>query len=158
MPTPWIVEPLDVIEHVGPGFIARPVSLAVAALLLQRREEGLQSQYIAEVEMYLKATTSTPLVLLPTVKGHSGKPHQFHFQRDGELVEAARPHGGRTGSILRKSLDVLNAGQIRNILVVMDDRDDPERAKVETDILCTSVSVLPFTRLMQQAGGSTNPQ
>ena len=143
------------------SLITRYISAILAIVEQEREMLGLtdeQSQYIAEVEMYLKATTQSPLVLLPTVKGHSGKPHQFHFQRDGELVEAARPHGGRTGSILRKSLDVLNAGNVNKILVVMDDREDPDRAKVETDILSTSVSVLPFTRLMEQAGGNTRPQ
>lgn len=143
------------------SLITRYISAILSIVEQEKELLGLteeQSQYISEVEMYLRATTKTPLAILPSVKGHSGRTHQFHFQRDGELVEAARPHGGRTGSVLRKSLDVLNSGTVKNILVVMDDREDPERAKVETDILSTSVSVLAFTRLMEQAGANRAPQ
>jgi len=145
----------------GETYLITRYMSAILSIVGQERELlGLtdeQSQYVSEVEMYLRAITKTPLILLPRVKGHSGNSHEFHFQRDGELVEAARPHGGRTGSILRKSLDVLNAGNVKSILVVMDDREDPERAKVETDILATSVSVLAFTRLVQQAGAANRP-
>jgi hypothetical protein len=149
-------------DKAGETYLITRYISAILSIVEQEREMlGLteeQSQYIAEVEMYLRATTKSPLIVLPQVKGHSGRTHQFHFQRDGELVEAARPHGGRTGSILRKSLDVLNAGEVKKILVVMDDRENAELAKAETDILSTSVSVIPFSRLMAQAGADTRPQ
>jgi hypothetical protein len=59
----------------------------------------------------------------------------------------------RTGSILRKAADVINSGDTRKIVVIMDDREVHERAKVEADILSTMVSVMPFTRLVSQVPG-----
>lgn len=137
------------------------ISALLAIVDLEREFLGLteeQSQYIAEVEMYLRAwKPNAPFNLLPALEGHSGRSHKFHFEFDGALVEAARPHGARTGSIVRKALDIRNIGDKHNILVIMDDRDDPERAKAETDILTTLVSVMPFSQLVQQAGGNTGP-
>jgi hypothetical protein len=113
------------------------------------------SEYITEVEMYLKASKpEEPLLLGPAVQGHSGRTHTFHFDFDGKLIDAARPHGARTGAILRKAADIKNAGYPREIVVVMDDREDTDRAKIETDILSTMVSVLPFTRLVSQSSGN----
>jgi hypothetical protein len=118
-----------------------------------------QSQYIAEVEMYLRRwKPNATFNLLPTLKGHSGRPHSFHFEFDGSLVEAARPHGTRTGAILRKALDIRNVGDKHKVLVVMDDREDPDRAKAETDILTTVASVMSFSRLVEQAGGTWTKQ
>jgi len=124
----------------------------------EREAVGLSeelSQYISEVEMYLRASKPTvPLTLLPSVEGHSGRVHTFHFDFDNKLIEAARPHGSRTGSILRKAADVKNRGYPKPIVVIMDDREDEERAKIETDILSTMVSVLAFTRLVAQSVGN----
>ena len=41
-----VVEPLDVVEHVGPGFFSRAVDGARAALRLQRREEALHCRVV----------------------------------------------------------------------------------------------------------------
>lgn len=90
----------------------------------------------------------------PSVTGHSGRVHRFDFLFDDELVEAARPNPTRTGSILRKSTDVKNADNPPSILVVMDDRDDPERADYEIRILNSIVRVLPFSRLANNLSGA----
>jgi len=41
MPTPWIVEPLDVVKHIGSRLIACAVPRSVRSFHLQRREEAL---------------------------------------------------------------------------------------------------------------------
>ena len=106
------------------------------------------NEYLQEVEMYLRAwKPDATLLHSPVVQGHSGRPHYFHYEFDKKLIDAARPHSSRTGSILRKAADVINSGVKREIVVILDDREDSERAKVETDILSTMVSVLPITRL-----------
>lgn len=140
-----------------PRLITSYISAALAISDFEREHFGLteeQSEYIKEVEFYLKAwKPNAPFAHAPAVKGHSGKNYRFHFDFDGMLVEAARPHGTRTGSILRKSVDVRNVSE-RKIMVVMDDREDQERAKQETDILTNMVSVLQFTALVRNSEGS----
>jgi Domain of unknown function DUF1828 len=134
------------------------ISALLAISDLEREYLGLseeQSQYVQEVEFYLRASKPNAVFeSAPFVHGHSGKNYRFHFSFDGWLVDAARPNGNRTGAILRKSLDVKNAAD-HQIMVVMDDREEPDRAKSETDILSTTVSVLQFTALARRSSGST---
>jgi hypothetical protein len=139
-------------------FIADYVGGLLAITDYERELLGLteeQSDFIAEVEMELrKWKPQAPIEQNPSVRGHSGRVHQFHFDWDGKLVEASQPHGSRTGKILRKAADVQNEND-RPILVVMDDRDDPERASIESDILTNMVKVMKFTDLLRQAGAAT---
>lgn len=143
------------------GLITCYIGAMLAVADYEREILGLSeelSKYISEVEMYLRASKpNEQMILLPSVQGHSGRMHTFHFDFDNKLIDAARPHGARTGSILRKAADVKNRGYPKSIMVVMDDREDEERAKVETDILSTMVSVLPFTRLESQVSSNLNP-
>jgi hypothetical protein len=147
-------------RELQPKLITNYISAILAIGDFEREQFGLteeQADYIAQVEFHLKAWKPfAPFEKSPSVKGHSGKLYRFHFEFDGQLVEAARPHGSRTGSILRKSVDVRNAAE-RTVLVVMDDREDPDKAKQETDILTTMVKVMPYTVLMQHSE-STRPQ
>jgi len=140
------------------GFIARYISAMLAVVDMEREYLGLSDEQIAfveEVELYLKASKpALELVRRPSVTGHSGRVHEFHFEFDGALIDAAKPRGQSTGAILRKAADVNNAGNEKKILVVMDDRHDEERSKAEIDILSTMVSVLPFTTLIAQSSGS----
>lgn len=141
--------------------VTRYISAMLAVANYESEYLGLSEeleQYIQEVEMYLRAwKPEAKLEHSPIIVGHSGRVHSFHFEFDGQLFDAARPHGIRTGSILRKAADIINAGEKRKISVVMDDRENPERAKVESDILSTMVSVTPFTRLRSRSGGRLNP-
>jgi hypothetical protein len=107
-----------------------------------------QDQYIKEVEMYLREwKPRSEIETYVMAQGHSGRFHRFHFEQDNTLIDAARPQHNRTGAILRKAADVINTGTNKKIMVVMDDREDLERAKVETDILSTMVSVMSFSTL-----------
>lgn len=143
------------------SLITRYISAMLAVADFEREYLGLPEeleQFIQEVEMYLRAwKPHAKLEHYPIVAGHSGRTHTFHFEFEKQLMDAARPHGIRTGSILRKAADVINTGDKRKIVVVMDDREDLERAKVETDILSTMVSVMPFSRLVANVGGTRNP-
>ena len=49
MPASRVVEAFDVVEHIGPGLIPRPISLAVDAFGLQRREEALHRRIVPDV-------------------------------------------------------------------------------------------------------------
>ena len=140
------------------SLITRYICAAMAVADLEREYLGLtdeQAIYIQEVEDQLMAwKPGVALLRYPMVQGHSGRDHSFHFDFDNALIDAARPHGARTGSILRKSADVMNSGNPKSILVVMDDREDSDRARAETDILSTMVSVIAFTVLARQASSN----
>ena len=49
MTTDGVVEALDVIEHVCPGVVARPIDLLADALGFQRREEALHRRIVPDV-------------------------------------------------------------------------------------------------------------
>ena len=111
--------------------------------------------YVDEVAGYLGLWRPSDKFLRNVlVSGHSGREHLFHFQLGEELIDAAKPHSSRTGSILRKAADIHNSSRARPILVVMDDREDPDRASAESDILSTLVSVLPMSRLVENLSGA----
>jgi hypothetical protein len=139
------------------GLIAKFVCAMLAVADYERDYFGLteeQAQYIEEVELALRASRpGAAMILRPSVTGHSGRTHEFHFDFDDTYYDASKPHGGRTGSILRKAADVKNFGIEKKIVVVMDDREDTDRAKAETDILSTSVGVIQFSVLAAQAIG-----
>ena len=44
-----IVEPLDVVEHVGPGFVSRSIADAVDALPLEQAEEALDRRIVITI-------------------------------------------------------------------------------------------------------------
>lgn len=123
---------------------------------IERDLEGLtqdEDNYVTEVEFYLRAwKPDAALTLRPSLVGNSGRTHLFDFQLAEDLVEAARPDGRTTGSVLRKSIDILSAGFNKRIYVIIDDREEREKAAVETAILSATVSVLPYTHLINQAG------
>lgn len=130
-------------------------SALLAVADFEREHLGLtedQKEYVAEVEFYLRA--NYPLSAFeknPSVKGHSGKAYNFHFELDGKLVEAIKPHGRTTGTMLRKVMDVANTGEGRKFMAVIDNRVDENRAKIETDILHSVVSVIQFTDLQRDS-------
>lgn len=139
--------------------IARYVASLLAVSELEREYLGLsdgQIEFVEEVEACLRVIYQTSdLKFNPSAIGHSGKSHTFHFSVDGKLVDAMRPNGRSTGALLRKVLDVANTGADKQFMVVVDDREDEERAKAETDILSTTVSVMQFSALEKQAARSS---
>lgn len=141
------------------GLVSRYIGAMLAIADLERELTGITpelSEYIDEVEGYLRLLKPMEkLVRSPQVTGHSGRAHVFHFRLGKEFVDAARPHSGRTGSILRKSADIQNTDAPSSVLVVMDDREDPERARTESDILSTLVKVIPFSTLAANFSAAT---
>ena len=49
MPSSRIIEPLDIVEHIGPCLIARPVVLAGRALGLEGREEAIHRRVVIDL-------------------------------------------------------------------------------------------------------------
>lgn len=137
--------------------VSRYLGAMLAIADYEREHSGISdelAQFLDEVEFHLKAwKPNEQLTRNPQITGHSSRSHFFHFQFGKELIDAAKPHSIRTGSILRKAADLQNASIPLQVMVVMDDREDPERAAIETDILSTLVKVLPFTRLSKNLSG-----
>lgn len=140
--------------------VSRYIGAMLAVAELEREINDVPPEldaYLREVEGHLRLWKPTSdLIVRPSIMGHSGRLHRFDFQLSDEFIEAARPHHARTGSILRKATDILNADSPPSILVVMDDREDPEKAKYESDILSSIVRVLPFTRLSNNLSGASS--
>lgn len=142
------------------SLVGRYLSAMLAVADLERQSMVLTEEmgdYLEEVELHLRAWKAGEKVATNApVRGNSGRTHTFNF-KIGEklLVDVAKPHSGRTGSIMRKSADIQNSEDGSDVLVIMDDRDDPDRAKEETNILSTLVSVMTFKRLMDLSGGQS---
>jgi hypothetical protein len=142
------------------GLVARYLGAMLAIADFERDKIGLGpelSEYIDEVETHLRLWKPTEKLERGVyVTGHSGRVHEFHFKLAEDLIEAARPQSRRTGSILRKAVDVQNSSTpAKKIIVVIDDREDEEQARVEADILGTIANVLPFSRLARSLSGAT---
>lgn len=141
------------------NLIARYISAMLDIANLEREQLGLPEEidrFVQEVEFYLHAwKPQASIIHSPSLKGMSGRMHSFNFEFDGMLVDAARPHSGKTGALLRKFADISLTGAVTPILVIMDDRDDADRARVETDILTSMVSVMALSQLAKNAGADS---
>ena len=49
MPAPWVVEALDLVEHVGSDFVACAVDLTSGPFGLQRGEEALRCRIVPDI-------------------------------------------------------------------------------------------------------------
>lgn len=136
--------------------VANYISAMLDIVNLEHEQLGIPEEidhFIEEVEFYLRAwKPSGNIVRLPVLTGMSGKSHTFHFELDGTLIDAAKPNSNKTGALLRKLTDISLAGLNRSSIVVMDDREDPERAEIETKILTSMTAVLSFGQLIRNAG------
>lgn len=141
--------------------IARFISAMLDIANMEREQLGMSEEidhFIQEVEFYLHAwKPQASITHSPTLKGMSGRMHSFNFEFDGTLVDAARAHSGKTGAILRKAADLSLAGVVTPILIIMDDREDTERARMETDILTSMVSVMALSQLARISGADSGP-
>lgn len=145
-------------SNAAAGLVSRYLGAMLAIADLEREMIGITqevSEYIDEVEGHLRLwRPGDEFARGVKAKGHSGREHSFHFKLGADLIDAARPRSQSTGAILRKAADIQNSASTFSVLVVMDDRDDPERASAETDILSTLVKVLPFSRLAGNLSGA----
>jgi hypothetical protein len=139
-----------------PDLVRRYVGTLLKVVDYEREQRGMSDeteQYLAEVEFYLRAWhVDRNVVPHPQIVGMSGRLHTFDFEYGHQLVDAVRPNSNSTGSILRKAMDLADDENASRILVVMDDREDTERAQAETAILSRMVSVLGMQQLRRIAG------
>lgn len=108
----------------------------------------------AEAEPYIVARN--PELILrrrPVVRGASSTDWQFHFQHGRDLIDVIGPSPQGTGGAMRKAADVANSPFVESMspLIVVDDRQDHNRAMQEISILGAVTRAMPFSRLMNGA-------
>lgn len=135
-----------------PRFIS--AELAVAQWAREQMGGTEESRNLAEeVEMYLRAwRPHADLTRHPRQRGISGHEHQFDFLQNDELIDVITPHHNATGGLMRKLVDVLNAGDesAPKVRVIVDDRTDPARAGVEMQIIASLAKAMPLSKLLER--------
>ena len=142
----------------APAAFASYVAALLNIVSWERDQRGASTDtalLVDEVAMYLRAWKPTAeLVVGPEYIGVSRQVHRLDFKFDGQGVLATSAHAQAVSASLKKLLDIRGGGEgDAGLLVVIDDRFDKERAKREGLIIQTVASVLPFTRLAQNARG-----
>lgn len=140
----------------------------LAAILAVARWEADQigvatdlSLLISEVAMCLRVVKpQAEIVERPEYIGISGHKYKLDFKFDGDAVIATSPHPNAVSSAAKKLLDIRAAAENQGIkiVVVLDDRYDPDAAKKEGLILDSVANVWMMKRLEQQAGLSRTAQ
>ncbi|MFC5608206.1 DUF1828 domain-containing protein [Variovorax soli] len=123
----------------------------------EKDQEGASTDVtflVDEVATALRAWKPTATITEnPEFTGISGKPHRLDFLFDGQGVAVATPNPRSASAVLRRLVDIRSAhdNAALPLLVVVDDRADPEGAKREAAILQNVAKVLPFGSLERLA-------
>ena len=115
---------------------------------------------IEEAALYLQAwKPNVPFIKRPApLIGLSGRKLKFDFQLGNQYIDAVSAHSNSTGSELRKILD-FHAGpgnKDKEVLVIVDDRVNPEIAKEEISVISQIANTWAFSALIRASG--MNPQ
>lgn len=103
-----------------------------------------------EVEMLFRAwRPGDDVIRNPQVPGISRRKHAFDFQIGRTLVDAVAPNAAAIGGVMRKAGDVCSSPHLNGleVMVVIDDRDDPVAAHMEKDITTALVKTMLLTDL-----------
>ena len=123
----------------------------------EKDEEGVSTDLtllVDEVASALRAWKPEALIDLgPTFTGISGKAHKLDFLFDGIGVAVASPHPASASAVLRRLVDIhaAHANEALPLMVVIDDRANPDGAKKEALILQNIATVWPLGALERQA-------
>lgn len=136
----------------GEHIIAKYISGLLALANEERQWLGVPesvNNFADEVEHFLRLWKPEELIVRsPRVKGISRHEYSFDFLWAGELVDVVTPSHQATGGLMRKLGDVLSApGERPSIRVVIDDRQDFERAQTEKQIIGSMASAMLFSSL-----------
>ena len=113
------------------------------------------SLLVSEVAMCLRAIKpQAELIESPEYVGISGSKYKLDFKFDGDAVIATSTHPNAVSSAAKKLLDIRAAAENSgiNIVVVLDDRHEPETAKKEGLILDSVANVWMMRKLEKKAG------
>lgn len=136
---------------------AKYMSTMLALSNWELDQEGVAtdtSLFLDEVAMCLRAWKSAaPLSDGEEVVGISGHVYKMDLQFDDSAVLAVGTHPAAISSTAKKLLDIRGANENKGlkVLVVMDDRHDPDTARREGLVLDAVANVLMMTRLEERA-------
>lgn len=134
--------------------IAQFISGILAVAQMERTALGVPDKadnLADEVEMLLRSWKPTlQLARIPHVKGISGHEYGFDFMFGDELVDVLAPHHNATGGVMRKLGDVLSGPGQHKVLVIVDDRAEPERAETELQIIAMLARAMPLSKLLSK--------
>lgn len=139
------------------GF-ARMVSTLLGVASWEREQHGVAIDaewLIEEVALYLKSwKPSSNLIEKPSARGFSGRVLHFDFELNGQYVDAIQPHSASTGAELRKIVDLSSSlsNKDKSVLVIVDDRSNPDAAKQEIGILGRVTEAWSMTGLIKASG------
>jgi hypothetical protein len=136
---------------------AKYISTMLALSNWELNQEGVAtdtSLFLDEVAMCLRAWKSTAsLSDGQELVGVSGHVYKMDLQFDGGAVLAVGTHPASINSTAKKLLDIrgATANEGLKVLIVMDDRHDPDTARREGLVLDSVGNVLMMTRLEEHA-------
>lgn len=85
------------------------------------------------------------------IKGHHGALYVFDFYVGDTYIDVFKPHPASTGSKLRKVIDLRRSYEDLNVMFVIDDRMEPEKAATEMGIFSGSANSIKLTDLQRKA-------
>lgn len=136
---------------------------SVAALIQWEKEHTNLDHdtelFVEEVAQCLMAWKKvSQLERAPKLLGITGKTYTLDFDLDGQIVVAVSAHHQSVSAALHKLVDIraLPGNRSLNVLVVIDDRTDPEAAKRESKILSSVGDVMNMGQLQLKAGTSAS--
>ena len=117
----------------------------------QLKDSPKEHDLIAEAEPYIVARSpEAQLRRHVHIRGASMTDHVFDFQQGTELIDIISPSPQATGGVMRKVGDVANGpfADTVSTLIIVDDRNDPRKARSEMAILSSIARTQPFSGLM----------
>lgn len=132
---------------------ARYISCMLQLVEWEREHEDLDanaSAFSTEVAEALRAWQ--PLQAITSTRdyiGASGKTHSVDFQFGNRGVLAVAPKPQKTAHVLYKLVDIRSktSNSADEFLVVIDDRQQPDKARNEAEVFRTVANVMTFTKL-----------
>lgn len=149
-----VFETLVPTENASIGF-AKMISTLLGVDAWARTQAGVSQDsawLVDEVALYLRAwKPQAGLIAKPApIKSRSGRSLKFDFQFENQYVDAIQPHSISTGSELSKIVD---APENVEIMVIVDDRLNAEKAKQEMEIIGRIGIAWSMSSLISASGG-----
>lgn len=115
--------------------------------------------FVEEVAQCLRAWKRvSQLERAPRLVGITGRAYTLDFELDDQVVVAVTAHHQSVSAALHKLVDIraLPGNRSLNVLIVIDDRTDPEAARRESKILSSVGDVMNMGQLQMHAGASAS--
>lgn len=112
-----------------------------------------ESVLVDEIEQQIRRRNPAVVVnRSPRVVGATGREYVFALQAGGTVIDPLLPNSRSTGAALRKVLDVERGPQRVYPLLVVEDRQEYNRARSEMLIVSAVARVIPMSELIHGAG------